>query len=131
MASGTVVECAVSGYPDVRWSARPLAVTVLHTDIPRDQETANELRNFLRESLPNWMTPEYWAFVDSIDKTSVGKFDKKDLREHLEAGRLDIIALPGPGEDSAHADAAAPTDSTDSTDSTETASSTDSTEDAP
>lgn len=128
MASDKVVECAVIGYPDEKWNERPLAVTVLHTDIPRDQETANELRDFLRESLPNWMTPEYWAFVDSIDKTSVGKFDKKDLREHLEAGRLDIIALPGPGEDSAHADAAT---STDSTDSTEAASSTDSTEDAP
>lgn len=97
MASDRVVECAVIGYPNPKWNERPLAVTVLHAGVPRTEATASELRNYLRESLPNWMAPEYWAFVDSIDKTSVGKFDKKDLREHLEAGRLDIIALPGPG----------------------------------
>ena len=39
----------------------------------------------------------YWTFVDSIDKTSVGKFDKKDLRKHLQREEFDIIALPGPG----------------------------------
>lgn len=98
MASDKVVECAVIGYPNEKWNERPLAVAVLHADIPRDESTARELRDYLRESLPNWMTPEYWAFVDSIDKTSVGKFDKKDLREHLKAGRLEVITLPGPGE---------------------------------
>ena len=98
MASDKVVECAVIGYPNTKWNERPLAVTVLHADIPRNAATARELRDYLRESLPNWMAPEYWAFVDSIDKTSVGKFDKKDLREHLKAGRLEVIALPGPGD---------------------------------
>jgi fatty-acyl-CoA synthase len=44
------------------------------------------------------MAPEYWAFVDRIDKTSVGKFDKKDLRAHLAAGEFDVIKLRSPGE---------------------------------
>ena len=30
------------------------------------------------------MIPEYWTFVDSIPKTSVGKYNKKAVREQLE-----------------------------------------------
>ena len=36
--------------------------------------------------------------MKSIDKTSVGKFDKKDLRAHLAEGEYNIIRLKGPGE---------------------------------
>ena len=42
------------------------------------------------------MIPEYWAFVDTIDKTSVDKYDKKDLRQHLADGKLHVISLQGP-----------------------------------
>ncbi|AWB83821.1 long-chain fatty-acid--CoA ligase [Corynebacterium liangguodongii] len=97
MESGEVIECAVIGYPDKQWGERPLAVTVLRGDIPATQETAQMLRTQLYSQLPRWMAPEYWTFVRSIDKTSVGKFDKKDLRKHLANDRFDIIALPGPG----------------------------------
>ena len=44
------------------------------------------------------MLPEYWTFVRDIDKTSVGKFDKKDLRKHLADGDFEIVKLKGPGE---------------------------------
>lgn len=97
MAAEQVVECAVIGYPDAKWGERPLAITVLANPEKATRETAAELREELSASLPRWMAPEYWAFVDYIDKTSVGKFDKKDLRKHLANGRFDIIALPGPG----------------------------------
>lgn len=98
MASAVVVECAVIGYPDKKWVERPLAVTVLVDGIPKDRDTAERLRQRLRATFPNWMLPEYWTFVDSIDKTSVGKFDKVDLRKHLANGDFDIIALQGPGQ---------------------------------
>lgn len=97
MAAKPVVECAVIGYPDKKWGERPLAVTVVADGIPRDRDTAERLRNRLRESFPSWMLPEYWTFVDSIDKTSVGKFDKVDLRKHLADGDFSVIALVGPG----------------------------------
>lgn len=98
MNSPEVVECAVIGYPDEKWSERPLAVTVLHEDIPQTRGTAEQLRDQLRATLPGWMLPEYWTFVQDIDKTSVGKFDKKDLRKHLADDEFEIIKLKGPGE---------------------------------
>ncbi|WP_342319558.1 long-chain fatty-acid--CoA ligase [Corynebacterium mayonis] len=97
MEAPDVVECAVIGYPDKKWGERPLAVTVLHGGIEPTADTAARLREGLSGALPTWMAPEYWTFVTSIDKTSVGKFDKKDLRKHLANDEFDIIALPGPG----------------------------------
>ncbi|WP_448854006.1 long-chain fatty-acid--CoA ligase [Corynebacterium frankenforstense] len=98
MESPEVVEAAVIGYPDDKWGERPLVVTVVHPDVPEDAETAERLRGRLRNQLPSWMLPEYWTFVRHIDKTSVGKFDKKDLRAHLAAGDFDVVALKGPGK---------------------------------
>ncbi|MDY5786264.1 long-chain fatty-acid--CoA ligase [Corynebacterium sp.] len=100
MEADEVVECAVIGYPDKKWGERPLAVTVLHDDIAPTEETAAHLRESLSGVLPAWMAPEYWTFVESIDKTSVGKFDKKDLRKHLADDEFEIVALPGPGNHS-------------------------------
>ncbi|MCP1387321.1 long-chain fatty-acid--CoA ligase [Corynebacterium sp. TA-R-1] len=97
MEADAVIECAVIGIPDKKWGERPLAVTVLHPEFEPTPETAAALREGLADVLPRWMAPEYWTFVKSIDKTSVGKFDKKDLRKHLKREEFDIIALPGPG----------------------------------
>ena len=98
MANPVVVEAAVIGYPDKQWVERPLAVTVLAPGFSPTIETAERIREGMRKELPSWMLPEYWTFVKHIDKTSVGKFDKKDLRSHLAEGEYNIIRLKGPGE---------------------------------
>lgn len=99
MSDPRVIEAAVIGYPDKQWGGeRPLAVTVLDPQTSPTIETAESLRDAMRKELPSWMLPEYWTFVKSIDKTSVDKFDKKDLRMHLTEGEYNIIRLSGPGE---------------------------------
>jgi fatty-acyl-CoA synthase len=48
------------------------------------------LRNYLKGKVARFWIPEYWAFVCSIEKTSVGKNDKKKLRELNKSSELDV-----------------------------------------
>ena len=41
--------------------------------------------------MAKWWIPERWAFIDSIPKTSTGKFDKKVLRAAYANEELDVI----------------------------------------
>ncbi|WP_406688526.1 long-chain fatty acid--CoA ligase [Saccharopolyspora sp. ID03-671] len=90
MAHPAVAEAMVIGVPDEKWSERPLVAVVL-----REGQTADaaELREFLTGSVANWQLPEYWTFITEAPKTSVGKFDKKRLRQHHAEGALDVIHL--------------------------------------
>lgn len=94
MASRLVAEAAVIGMPDPDWGERPLAVVVVIPGIERSRKTAEEIAATVSTRAPGWMVPEYWTFVDSLGHTSVGKFDKKDMRTHLRRGEFDIIRLP-------------------------------------
>ncbi|MEB3370295.1 long-chain fatty acid--CoA ligase [Saccharopolyspora mangrovi] len=90
MAHPAVAEAMVIGVPDEKWSERPLVAVVL-----REGQTADpaELREFLAGSVANWQLPEYWTFITEAPKTSVGKFDKKRLRQQHSEGALDVIHL--------------------------------------
>ena len=78
MAHPDVFEAAVIGVPDDRYDERPLVVVV-----PCDgrKPEPSEMLEFLQPRVARWWLPERWAFVDELPKTSVGKFDKKALRE--------------------------------------------------
>lgn len=93
MEPAAVVEAAVIGIPDEKWGQRPLAVVHMQEGAPRTPEMAAELARHLGTKVPQWMLPEYWTFVDYVDKTSVDKFDKKDLRKHYQRGEFEIIKL--------------------------------------
>ena len=87
MAHEAVAEASVVAVPDDRWGERPLAIVVLAEGA---DATAEELREFLSGRVAHWQVPERWAFVDEVPKTSVGKFDKKALRQRHAGGDLDV-----------------------------------------
>jgi fatty-acyl-CoA synthase len=90
MAHPDVVEASVVGIPDPRWDERPLACVVRRAG---SDTGAGELAAFLADKLAKWQVPEYWAFIDEVPKTSVGKFDKKVLRARHEKGDLSVEKL--------------------------------------
>lgn len=78
-----VREAAVIAVPDPKWDERPVAYVVL-----RDGElaTEDELREGLLTKFAKWQLPDSIAFVDELPRTSVGKLDKKLLRERHVGG---------------------------------------------
>lgn len=89
MAHPDVLEAAVIGIPDPKWEERPLACVVLKEG---KTTTVEALRAFLQDKVAKWWIPENWCFIDTIPKTSVGKFDKKVLRARYRANELEVIS---------------------------------------
>jgi len=87
MAHPAVLEACVVGVPDERWGERPLATVVLREG---SSSSAAELREFLASTVARWQLPERWAFIETVPKTSVGKFDKKRLRSQYADGALNV-----------------------------------------
>jgi fatty-acyl-CoA synthase len=87
MGHPAVFEAAVVAVPDERWDERPLACVVLR---PEASATPDELRGYLEDKVARWWLPERWAYIDSVPKTSVGKFDKKVLRKQYADGELPV-----------------------------------------
>ena len=85
-----VFEAAVVAVPDARWDERPLCCVVRN---PESTVSAEELRSFLEARVAKWWIPERWAFIESVPKTSTGKFDKKVLRAQYAAGELDVVTF--------------------------------------
>ncbi|RJP24031.1 MAG: fatty-acid--CoA ligase [Candidatus Abyssobacteria bacterium SURF_5] len=79
MAHPGVLEASVIGVPHEKWDERPLAVVVPKKEA---QGTLSEkdILDFLRDKVAKWWLPDQVVFISEIPKTSVGKFDKKELR---------------------------------------------------
>jgi fatty-acyl-CoA synthase len=78
MAHPSVLEAAVIAVPHPKWDERPLALVVKRPD---KDVTPDELIEFLTPRVAKWWLPDAVEFVGDIPKTSVGKFDKKVIRE--------------------------------------------------
>ena len=79
MAHPSVHEAAVVGRRDDRWGERPAAFVVADEAVD-----AGVLRDHLTGRVAKWWIPEDFRLIDSIPRTSTGKFDKKVLRESLD-----------------------------------------------
>jgi fatty-acyl-CoA synthase len=76
-----VREAAVIGIPDQQWMERPFAYIVLKQGALL---SFDELKEFLSGKFAKFWLPDGYAFIDSIPRTSVGKFLKSALREKYE-----------------------------------------------
>lgn len=86
LAHPRIVEVAVIAIHDERWQERPLAILTGGADVP----SPSELRDFLAGQVAKFWIPEYWSELAEIPKTSVGKINKKQLRDLYESGRLEV-----------------------------------------
>ncbi len=80
MAIDGVAEAAVIGVTHPRWQERPLACVVVKPGVTLTKEQVIEP---LRSQFAKWWIPDDVVFVEEIPKTSVGKFQKRDLRERF------------------------------------------------
>ena len=82
-----VGEVAVIGVPDAKWGERPLALVVPksgHEGSANEDAIKAHLQAFSDKGvISRWAVPERIVFVESLDKTSVGKLDKKALRQRF------------------------------------------------
>jgi fatty-acyl-CoA synthase len=82
MSHPKVLEAAVIAVPHPRWAERPLACVVPKPEF-KDSLTAAEILEFLRPQVAKFWLPDDVVMIEAIPKTSVGKFDKKALRERF------------------------------------------------
>jgi fatty-acyl-CoA synthase len=77
MGHPDVKEACVFGLPHDKWMERPVAAVVLRTG--SGDEAA--LREWLAERVAKWWLPDRILVVETIPRSGVGKFLKRELRE--------------------------------------------------
>lgn len=82
-----VSEAAVIAVPDEKWGERPLALAVLKDDSKEQATVASIKEHFMAfvetGVISKWGVPDQILFVDALPKTSVGKLNKRAMRQQL------------------------------------------------
>jgi fatty-acyl-CoA synthase len=80
MAIPGVAEAAVIAVFHPKWQERPLACVVTSPGVTLTKET---IHSHLEQQFARWWLPDEIVFIETVPKTSVGKFDKKLLRQQF------------------------------------------------
>jgi len=82
MGHPKVLEAAVIGIHHPKWEERPLACVVPRPEFV-GKLTQDEIIDHLKPLFAKWWLPDEVVFIESVPKTSVGKFAKRELREQF------------------------------------------------
>jgi fatty-acyl-CoA synthase len=83
-----IKEAALIGVPDRKWGERPLAI-IVPAKGAQDRITAKAIKEHLMTfvdegTIMKWAVPNHYIFVEELAKTTVGKIDKKTLRNRYQ-----------------------------------------------
>jgi len=82
-----ISEAAVIAVPDEKWGERPLALVVLKKEFAgkvKEEDLLNFFMRFVQNgTIPKFGVPSQVLLVESIAKTSVGKINKRALRQQF------------------------------------------------
>jgi fatty-acyl-CoA synthase len=87
MSHPKVFEAAVIALPHPKWQERPLALVVEKPDF-KGNVSKDELYEAIKAKFNKLWLPDDIVFIDAVPKTSVGKFDKKVLRDRFKDYKL-------------------------------------------
>ena len=93
-----VLEATVVGVPDEVWGEKALALVRL---VPGAKKTEEDLIEFLKVQgvdkgkITKWMLPKLVVIVDEVPKTSVGKYDKREIRRNLDKYLVNAKEIKG------------------------------------
>jgi fatty-acyl-CoA synthase len=77
-----VAEAAVIAVFHPKWQERPLACIAPVPEY-RNNITKEEILEFLGDRVAKWWLPDDVVFIEAVPKTSVGKFNKRVLRDQF------------------------------------------------
>jgi acyl-CoA synthetase (AMP-forming)/AMP-acid ligase II len=83
-----VLEASVVGVPDPVWGEKPMALVSLRPGCTASEEDVIaflKIHGVATGRITRWMLPKLVAFTRDIPKTSVGKFNKKLVRDKLDS----------------------------------------------
>jgi fatty-acyl-CoA synthase len=77
-----VLEAAAIGVPDEKWGERPMLILKVSDPDVSEEEIRKHMEKFVDEGkITKWALPDRIVFVEEIPKTSVGKINKRVLKE--------------------------------------------------